>query len=52
MVYNPDGFTDNNPMSPGQYITVKSQVQTLLRQFSQVSDVKYKANVRRVVAAT
>ena len=27
MVSNPEGFTDNSPMSPSQYVTMKNLVQ-------------------------
>ena len=29
MVPTPEGFTDNSPISPGQYMTVKSQAQKI-----------------------
>ena len=51
MIYTPEGFADNSPISPGQYVTVKSQVQKIALSIFQVLDVKQKTDVRRVGAA-
>ena len=53
MVSTPEGFTDNSPIPPIQYVTVKnpSAIKPLF-QFLYTLEVKTKTAVRRVCAST
>ena len=51
MVFTTDGFTNNTPISPGPYVTVKNpRASKLLHQFSEVLDFKQNTAIRRLVS--
>ena len=51
MVYTPDIFIDNSPISPGTPMIVKKCIaRKSIRLFTEVLDVKNKTAVRRVYA--
>ena len=51
MVYTPEKFTDNSPMSPGHFFTFKNtSARKSLRTFTETLDVKNKTAVSSVCA--
>ena len=51
MVSTSEGFTENRPLSPGPYVTVKNpSARKLLHQFTELLDVKNKTVVHRLGA--
>ena len=49
MVSNPEGITENSPISSGPYVSEKTpSVRKSLRQFPQILDVKQKTAVGKL----